>query len=96
MRQCFFAKRLLHQELRNRGVESSLITTADGLTGFIEALHSALMLNSTPKLVQRIPLKHLATFLGIAPQSLSRIKKKIRVNVRVADEGQSQKKSWET
>ncbi len=53
------------------------------------------MLHSTPKLVQRIPLKHLATFLGIAPQSLSRIKKKIGVNVSVADEGNAQKKSWE-
>ncbi|TAE22634.1 MAG: Crp/Fnr family transcriptional regulator [Candidatus Kapaibacterium sp.] len=35
------------------------------------------MLETTPKLVQRIPLKHLATFLGIAPQSLSRIRKKL-------------------
>lgn len=28
-------------------------------------------------LIQNIPLKHLASFLGIAPQSLSRIRKKI-------------------
>jgi len=28
------------------------------------------------ELVQKIPLKHLSSFLGIAPQSLSRIRKK--------------------
>jgi CRP-like cAMP-binding protein len=35
------------------------------------------MLTQNPELVQRIPLKHLASFLGIAPQSLSRIRKKL-------------------
>lgn len=29
------------------------------------------------ELVQKIPLKHLSSFLGVAPQSLSRIRKKI-------------------
>ena len=29
-----------------------------------------------PELIQKIPLKHLSSFLGIAPQSLSRIRKK--------------------
>lgn len=40
------------------------------------------MLKQTPELVQRIPLKHLATFLGIAPQSLSRIRKKVTAKSR--------------
>jgi CRP-like cAMP-binding protein len=35
------------------------------------------MQKNNPELLQRIPLKHLASFLGIAPQSLSRIRKKI-------------------
>jgi CRP-like cAMP-binding protein len=35
------------------------------------------MLLQNPSLLQRIPLKYLASFLGIAPQSLSRIRKKI-------------------
>jgi CRP-like cAMP-binding protein len=35
------------------------------------------MLNNNPALTQRIPLKYLASFLGIAPQSLSRIRKKM-------------------
>ena len=35
------------------------------------------MLQNSPALLQRIPLKYLASFLGIAPQSLSRIRKKM-------------------
>jgi CRP-like cAMP-binding protein len=35
-----------------------------------------LLLESNSPLVQRVPLKHLASYLGIAPQSLSRIRKK--------------------
>ncbi len=35
------------------------------------------MLKTSPELLKRIPLKHLASYLGIAPQSLSRIRKKI-------------------
>lgn len=35
------------------------------------------MQKSNPTLLQRVPLKHLASYLGIAPQSLSRIRKKM-------------------
>lgn len=31
-----------------------------------------------PEIIHQIPLKHLSTFLGIAPQSLSRIRKRIQ------------------
>lgn len=34
------------------------------------------LLEKHPDVIERIPLKHLASFLGIAPQSLSRIRKK--------------------
>lgn len=34
------------------------------------------LLEKHPDLLSRIPLKHLSSFLGIAPQSLSRIRKK--------------------
>ncbi len=36
------------------------------------------MLRNNPELLKRIPLKHLASYLGIAPQSLSRIRKKMQ------------------
>lgn len=37
-----------------------------------------MLLQQDPDLVQRVPLKHLASYLGIAPQSLSRIRKKMQ------------------
>jgi hypothetical protein len=35
------------------------------------------MLERQPKLIQEVPQRHIASFLGIAPQSLSRIRKKL-------------------
>lgn len=40
------------------------------------------MLKNNPKLLQRIPLKYLASYFGIAPQSLSRIRKKLATQKR--------------
>lgn len=37
-----------------------------------------LLLQQDADLLQRVPLKHLASYLGIAPQSLSRIRKKMQ------------------
>lgn len=33
---------------------------------------------NTPELIQKVPVKHLASFLGITPNALSRIRKNIR------------------
>ncbi len=38
------------------------------------------LLETHPDLTDRVPLKYLAGFLGIAPQSLSRIRKKYQLN----------------
>lgn len=40
------------------------------------------MLQINDPLLQRVPIKHLASYLGIAPQSLSRIRKKIALAER--------------
>ena len=36
------------------------------------------LLEKYPDIINKIPLKHLSTFLGIAPQSLSRIRKRLQ------------------
>ena len=36
-----------------------------------------LLLKKQPRIIQRVPLKHIASYLGINPVSLSRIRKKI-------------------
>lgn len=41
------------------------------------------MLASNPQLLQRVPLKYLASYFGIAPQSLSRIRKKLLTQKRI-------------
>lgn len=35
------------------------------------------LLNNQPEILQQIPQKHIATYLGIQPQSLSRIRKRM-------------------
>jgi CRP-like cAMP-binding protein len=40
------------------------------------------LLTRYPDVIHRIPLKHLSSFLGIAPQSLSRIRQKFRNSPR--------------
>ena len=41
------------------------------------------LLENNPALLQRVPLKYLASYLGIAPQSLSRIRKKLAKQKRI-------------
>ena len=40
-----------------------------------------MLLEKHSDLIHKIPLKHLSSFLGIAPQSLSRIRKKLQENM---------------
>lgn len=62
-----------------------IITEVQGFTeGILEAIQTETaenryrrLLETNAPIVQRVPLRHLASYLGIAPQSLSRIRKKL-------------------
>lgn len=60
--------------------EAAFIKVIDGIIGFqtlsAEERYIETMKKST--LLQRIPLKHLSTYLGITPSSISRIRKNIK------------------
>ncbi len=70
-----FMRKLLNeiQEfMENRLLESKIHTA--------EKNYEILLERYPADLIQKIPLKHFASFLGVAPQSLSRIRNKIRQN----------------
>jgi CRP-like cAMP-binding protein len=64
--------RLLLQEVQQFTRKSLL----DIKTKTAEQRYKELLINN-PEVVQRIPLKYLSGFLGVAPQSLSRIRKNL-------------------
>lgn len=67
---------ILHQlttkHLREKLARISPLVAQDATTRYLE------FLENSPQLANRIPLAHLASFLGITPSSLSRIRKNIR------------------
>lgn len=67
-----FMRKLLNeiQEfLENRLLESKVYTAEENYENLLKRYPASL--------IQKIPLKHLASFLGVAPQSLSRIRNNI-------------------
>jgi CRP-like cAMP-binding protein len=69
-------REILHQmttkHLREKLARISPLVSQDATTRYLE------FLENYPQLANRIPLAHLASFLGITPSSLSRIRKNIR------------------
>jgi CRP-like cAMP-binding protein len=64
--------RLTAQHLREKLARISPMVTQDATTRYLE------FLANYPRLANRIPLVHLASFLGITQSSLSRIRKQLR------------------
>lgn len=81
--QHLYGKNLYWQQLGRMAAESELITT-ECHTRFLKDLSATdrykQILNEDAELLQRLPLKYLATYLQIAPETLSRIRKKISHN----------------
>ena len=70
----------LWQQFGRQIWESNFIKIVDGIIGFqtLTAEQRYISLMSDSDLLQRVPLKHLASFLGITTTSLSRLRKKIK------------------
>ena len=68
--------RLMAQEaykyLHNLFIERQTKTEKERFEDFI---------HTTPYLMEKVPQYHIATFLGITPQHLSRLKKSIKINI---------------
>ncbi len=68
------------QQLAIIMMEEELITCQEIISSFVK--HNAEqryleLMDKKPDLIQRIPQHHLATFLGVTPETLSRIRKRI-------------------
>ncbi len=66
--------------LARTAMEQELSVYQDVIAGFITSSPEQRYLhlqNSKPDLIQRIPQYYLATYLGVAPETLSRIRKRI-------------------
>ena len=64
----FQVGRIMEQAIQNQQFQHNRITPEEKYE---------LLMNSKPEILQKFPLKHIASYLGIAPETLSRIRKKI-------------------
>lgn len=60
--------RIMEQAIQNQEFQHNRITPEEKYE---------LLMNSKPEILQKFPLKHIASYLGIAPETLSRIRRKI-------------------
>jgi CRP-like cAMP-binding protein len=78
--QKLYDKNVFWQQLGRLAAESELITIEvynRFLTDLSATERYELLLKEDPELLQRVPLNYLASYLQIAPETLSRIRKKI-------------------
>lgn len=78
--QAFFEKMPRMETLNRMGVEMELQKSQDALTEFMLSTPEERyrnLLKTRPELLDRVPQYQLASFLGVTPESLSRIRKRI-------------------
>ena len=75
------AKQNIHfMSLHNEGLEDSMLDAIERIRFFIMMTPEeryAQLLRKSPHLIQRVPQKYLASYLGVTTVSLSRIRKRI-------------------
>ncbi|MGZ8517226.1 MAG: Crp/Fnr family transcriptional regulator [Chitinophagaceae bacterium] len=64
----FQAGRIMQQAIQNQDFQHNRITPEEKYE---------LLMTSKPEILQKFPLKHIASYLGITPETLSRIRRKI-------------------
>lgn len=69
-----FGRKMIELAYKDRELKDIELNTQDAVQNYKK------LLETNKKLVQQIPLKYIASYLGIAPQSLSRIRKQIISN----------------
>lgn len=68
------------REISRLMTEADLGKAQDALTRFVSMTPEERYLDlmkTRPKLIQRVPQRHIASFLGIAPESLSRLRRRL-------------------
>ncbi len=76
------------EELTRKMIEEDLGTMRDDFSSFISSTPEERYQNlvkKRPGLIDRVPQYQLASYLGIKPESLSRIKKRSVANLRIVD-----------
>jgi hypothetical protein len=68
------------QEFGRKIWENNFLKLVEGVIGFqsFTAEERYLSTMQESEFLQRVPLKHLASFLGVTPSSLSRLRKSIK------------------
>lgn len=58
-------------------LESALESTENRTANLAPEAKYRKLLDTKPQLIQRFPLKHIASYLGVTPETLSRVRKKL-------------------
>jgi len=71
------------EKMFNLGSQKSRIALQERVTNFLSMTAEEkylFMINKYPDIINRVPQRHIASFLGITPESLSRVRKNLSKN----------------